>query len=111
MLAVWLKGNSDIDSRYRRDGRDEIGYFPLTLLTPLGVHEGHYEFMGSGEPNELPSPGIHMSQESLILNVLFLRGHFLDRLPVLSAPPHPPPPPIFSTFSTAPRSHTSFALP
>lgn len=114
MLAACLKGNSDIDSHYRRGGWDEIGYFPLTLLTSLGVHERHYEFIGSGEPNELPSPGIRMSWESLILNVLFLQGHFLDRLPILSAPLRLTSTYILhrqSTFSTVPRSHTSFAVP
>lgn len=41
----------------RREALDEIGYFPLTPFTSRGVHERHYEFIDSREPNELPSPG------------------------------------------------------
>lgn len=56
-LCACLKGNSDADCRHRRDGWEGIGYFALTLFTPPGEHERHYEFIGSGDPNELPSPG------------------------------------------------------
>lgn len=62
---------TDRDYLCRGGVLDEIGYFPLTLLTSRGVHERHYGFIGSREPNELPSPGIHMRQKSLILYVLF----------------------------------------
>lgn len=81
---------TDRDYLCRGGVLDEIGYFLLTLLTSRGVHERHYGFIGSREPNELPSPGIHTRQKSLILYVLFFLLHFPDRLPIFSSPPTPP---------------------
>lgn len=87
----------------------EIGYFLLALLTSRGAHERHYEFIGSREPNELPSPGIYRRQKSLILNVLFFPWHFHDRLPIFPAPllfTLPPSPPILPP--PRPRFHIIF---
>lgn len=84
----------DRDCVCRRGALAEIGYFLLALLTSRGAHERHYEFIGSREPNELPSPGIYRRQKSLILDVLFFPWHFHDRLPIFPAPLlfSPPPP-------------------
>lgn len=64
----------DKDCLCMREALDEIGYFLLTPLTSRGVHERHYEFIDSREPNELPSPGNSRDRNHLFSMYYFYSG-------------------------------------